>query len=187
MINPRLAGRYAKSLLDLAIEQNQLELIYADMKNLSALCKSNPDFVNMLKSPIIKANVKINIMEAVLVDKVTTLTAAFLKLLVNKTREYSLPEIIKAFLEQYNSLNNIHAVKLTTASPISEDLQQTIINKLKKATSIEKIELEATINEALIGGFTLETNGQLIDASILKDLNDVKNQFKNNEYIHSLK
>jgi F-type H+-transporting ATPase subunit delta len=39
----------------------------------------------------------------------------------------------------------------------------------------------------LIGGFTLEMGGNLIDASILRDLNDVKKQFQSNEYIHSLK
>jgi len=32
MPNPRLANRYAKSIVDLAIEQNQLEVVYADMK-----------------------------------------------------------------------------------------------------------------------------------------------------------
>ena len=51
MTNPRLAGRYAKSLIDLSIEKNQLEIIYNDIKFLQSLCKQNPDFVNMLKSP----------------------------------------------------------------------------------------------------------------------------------------
>ena len=32
MNNPRLAGRYAKSLLDLATEQSQVDAVYADMK-----------------------------------------------------------------------------------------------------------------------------------------------------------
>ena len=52
MNNPRLAGRYAKSLLDLATEQKQVDAVYADMKWLHKICKSNPDFVNMLRSPV---------------------------------------------------------------------------------------------------------------------------------------
>ena len=58
MQNPRLATRYAKSILDLAIEQNQLEAVYGDMKHIIGICKTNPDFVAMLKSPIIKGDKK---------------------------------------------------------------------------------------------------------------------------------
>ena len=187
MNNPRLAGRYAKSLLDLAIEQNQLNVIYEDMKSLHAICKSNKDFVAMLESPVIKADTKEKIIHAVLAGKVSELTNAFLNLLIKKAREYSLPEIVKAFLEQYNALNDIHSIKLTTAVAISSELQNAIVNKITANSPMKKVELETLVKEELIGGFTLEVGGTLIDASILRDLNDVKKQFKNNEYIHALK
>ena len=58
MPNPRLATRYAKALLDLAVEKGQLEQVYADMQWIQAVCKSNRDFVNLLRSPIITADVK---------------------------------------------------------------------------------------------------------------------------------
>ena len=41
MPNARLAGRYAKSILDLAIEQGQLEAVYADMKYIQAACNAS--------------------------------------------------------------------------------------------------------------------------------------------------
>ena len=41
MPNPRLATRYAKSLIDLAIERGQLEEVFADMQWLNAVTKSN--------------------------------------------------------------------------------------------------------------------------------------------------
>ena len=65
MPNPRLASRYAKALIDLAIERGQLEEVFADMKWLQSVCKSNRDFVNVLRSPVIKADVKKKIVEAV--------------------------------------------------------------------------------------------------------------------------
>ena len=58
MSNARLAGRYAKSLLDLALEQGQLETVYADMKYVQAVCKASAELVNLLRSPIIKADQK---------------------------------------------------------------------------------------------------------------------------------
>ena len=186
-MNPRLAGRYAKSLLDLSVEQNQLEDIYADMKLLQSVCNSNPDFVAMLKSPIIASDKKESILEAITAGKVNKLTQAFLRLLIQKTREYNLPEMVKAFIEQYNEIKGIHHVKLTTAVPVGEAVQHTLVQKLKADTKLENIELELMVKDELIGGFTLEVGGKLIDASIQRDLNDVKKQFKNNEYIHTIR
>ena len=187
MKNPRLAGRYAKSLLDLSIEKNQLESTYNDIQLLNTICMGNPDFVTMLKSPVINSDKKEKILEAITNNKINEITASFLKLSVNKTREYSLPEIVKAFIGQYNKLNNIHQVKITTAVPISEKIQHSIVNKITSTTSIKKIDLETAVDDQLSGGFTLEMEGNLIDASILRDLNDVKKQFKSNEYIHQIR
>lgn len=187
MNNPRLAGRYAKSLLDLAIEQNQLDAVYADIKFLKDICKSNPDFVAVLKSPVIKVDKKGKIIESITSTRVSNLTSLFIQLLVRKARESNLPEIVKAFVEQYNKLKDIHHVKISTAVPMSAESEQAILNKVRSNTPIKNIELETLVEDELIGGFKLEVGGTLIDASVLKDLNEVKKQFKNNEYIQRLR
>ena len=187
MNNPRLAGRYAKSLLDLAIEQNQLDAVYADIKFLKDICKSNPDFVAVLKSPVIKVDKKGKIIESITSTRVSNLTSLFIQLLVRKARESNLPEIVKAFVEQYNKLKDIHHVKISTAVPMSAESEQAILNKVRSNTPIKNIELETLVEDELIGGFKLEVGGTLIDASVLKDLNEVKKQFKNNEYIQQLR
>ena len=58
MQNPRLAARYAKSLLDLAVEQNQLETTLADMQLLENICRQSREFTVMLRSPVIQADKK---------------------------------------------------------------------------------------------------------------------------------
>ena len=186
MTNPRLATRYAKSLLDLSIEQSQLEAVYADMKLLKGINKSNPDFVALLRSPIITADKKDKILDAVIGKNISQISMLFIRLLTTKKRESNLPEIVTAFLEQYNKLKNIQTVKLTTATPISEELKNSIIARVKSADS-SAIEIETAVKEELIGGFKLEIGGTLIDASILRDLNDIKRQFLNNEYIHNIR
>ena len=186
MINPRLATRYAKSLLDLSIEQNQLEAVYADMKLLKSINKSNPDFVALLRSPIITSDKKDKILDAVIGKNVSKITMLFTRLLTTKKRESNLPEIVTAFLVQYNKLKNIETVKITTAFPIREELKNSIIAKIKSADTAT-IEIETAVNEALIGGFKLEIAGTLIDSTILHDLNDIKKQFLNNEYIHNIR
>ncbi len=187
MNNPRLAGRYAKSLLGLAIEQNKLEAVHSDVLLLKAIAKSNPDFVTLLKSPVVGADKKEQIVKAVLAGKVSELTSAFLHLIIRKTRESNLVEIVKAFLEQYNELKQIHTVKLSTATALSEEMKEAIIAKLRSDAGVEHIELEAVVQEELIGGFKLEMGGNLVDATVLRDLEDVKKQFAENIYIHNIR
>lgn len=187
MNNPRLAGRYAKSLLDLATEQNQVEAVCNDMRWLNSICKSNHDFAAVLISPIIKSDKKQAIIEAITNGRVTPLTAAFIQLLVRKTRESNLPEIAAAYIDQYNAINNIQRVKITTAAPLADGLKEVIMVNVKNAMPTQNFEIETAVKDELIGGFTLETKGQLVDASILRDLKDIRKQFMDNEYLHKLR
>lgn len=187
MNNPRLATRYAKSIIDLAVEQKQLDIVYNDMKLILSICKTNPDFVTLLRSPIIKPTSKAKIIESITKSRVSELTTAFIKLLVIKIREINLPEIAAAFLDQYNSINNIQKVKITTAVEMSDALKNSILLKIKEFAPTGTIELETAVNSALVGGFIFESKDKLLDASILKELNDVKKQFLKNDYMYQIR
>ena len=187
MPNPRLASRYAKSLIDLSIERNQLELVYADMKYLQAVCKASSEFVSFLISPIIKADKKEAIITAVTKGNIGELTTAFIKLLVVKGRESDLYEIANAFINQYNEIKGILTVKLTTAVVISDTLKQSIVTKVNNTNTSGSVELETAVDDKLIGGFILEFDNKLVDASILRDLKDVKKQFMKNVYVQAMR
>ena len=186
MNNPRLAQRYAKSLIDIATELNQLDKVHDDVLLLKTIVK-NREFVLMLDSPIIKSDKKFKIISAITSGKISKISETFLHLLCNKSREANLPGIVTSFIAQYNIIKGFHNAKLTTASPISEEMVNTFIAKIKTSSSFENLNLETSVDENLIGGFVLELEGKLIDASILRDLNDVKKQFANNDYIHKLR
>ncbi len=187
MHNPRLAGRYAKSLLDLAIEQNKLEETYGDVRLLKSIITANPDFGNILRSPVINSDKKEQIINSIINGRVGQLTELFIQLLIRKNRESNLPEILVALIEQYNKLKNILHVKLTTAVPISKEAEQILVSKVKQQLKVTEIELETLIDEDILGGFKLEVEGKLVDASIQRDLYDVRKQFLSNIYIHQIR
>lgn len=186
MQNPRLAGRYAKSLIDLAVEKNQLDAVQSDMLLLKAICRSNADVVALLKSPVIKADKKVKILGAILDGKISAITSGFIRLLAVKGREGVLDEIAVAFEEQYNVLKNITRVKLTTAAPLEPGLLAMIREKVETSAG-RKVEIETSVNPDLIGGFVLETGNELFDASIVRDLKDIKKQFLKNIYIPEIR
>jgi F-type H+-transporting ATPase subunit delta len=187
MPNPRLATRYAKSLLDLAVEKGQLEEVYADMQWLQSVCKSNRDFVNLLKSPVITGDKKIRIVEAVAGGKLSNLTTAFNTLLIKKNRESVLPEIATAFINQYKEHKSIYTVKLTTATPLSDAAKNAIVMQVKKTGGYQNIELEEKVDKDIIGGFVLQIGDKLVDASIAYDLKAIAKQFENNDFIYKIR
>jgi len=187
MPNPRLASRYAKSLLDLAIETGQLETVYKDMLWLQAVCKSNRDFVTLLKSPVIAGDKKIKILDAVSSNHLSKLTTAFNALLIKKSRESNLPEIATAFISQYKDNKNIHTIKITTASPMSDAVRNDIVMQVKKTAGIDNIELEEKVDKDIIGGFVLQVGDKLVDASIAHSLNTVAKEFDNNDFIYKIR
>jgi F-type H+-transporting ATPase subunit delta len=187
MSNPRLAHRYAKSLIDISQEKGQLENVFNDMLQLQKIIKDNRDFLTLLRSPVIAPEKKLKVLEAITAGRVNELTGLFTKLMITKGREAYLPEVIIAFIKEYKELKKIHTVQLTTAVPVSEEVKNSFIEQIKKTTAIQNIELEAKVDDKIIGGFVLQTGDQLIDASVAYDLREIAKQFKNNEFIYNIR
>ncbi|MBK6479222.1 MAG: F0F1 ATP synthase subunit delta [Saprospiraceae bacterium] len=68
---------------------------------------------------------------------------------------------------------------LTTAEGIDPELVETIKAKLTQAVSTrDNIELETKVNPKLIGGFMIEYDDNLYDASIAHQLHNMKKAFR---------
>ena len=187
MQNPRLAARYAKSLMDIAIEQGRLDTMYNDMQGLHALCTASRELVSMLRSPIVNADLKLKTMKALVESDVDAVTMSFVKLIIQTGREFFLPEIITSFIGLYKKHNRINEVVLTTAEPLEEQVKNDLLKKIQQQFTDMTIDLSTKVDNSLIGGFVLETDNTLFDASILRDLNDIRKQFLKNEFVPGLR
>lgn len=187
MLNPRLAARYAKSLMDISLEQNKLDVIYNDMLGLKSVFSQSRDFVMLMKSPIVKADAKYTVVKAITEGKIDAVTEGFIKLIISKGREFFLQEIVNAFISQYKVHNKINDVKLTTAMPLDEEMKSALNTKISAQFQDMTIDLSTHVDEELLGGFILEANNNVFDASIIRDLNDIKKQFLKNEYIPDIR
>jgi F-type H+-transporting ATPase subunit delta len=66
-------------------------------------------------------------------------------------------------------------------------MKQYIEQKVKKEKGLGTVQLETVVDEKIIGGFTLEMDNQLLDASILRDLKDIKRQFDKNLFVNNIR
>ena len=143
--------------------------------------------MNLLRSPIVSSDKKQAVIDAVTAKNISPMTSSFTRLLVNKGREGDLPEIITAFIQQYKQKKEIHTVKLTTATPVSDDVKRSIIDRVKKTSDMVNIELETIVDPNIIGGFVLQAGDKLVDASIAYDLKEISRQFENNDFIYKVR
>lgn len=163
--------------MDLAVEQNKLERVLEDVQSFRANTKVR-DFYLLLKSPIVHASKKASILKLLFGDQYDELTMAFLNIIVNKGREPYLPEIADEFVAQYRELKGISSVKLITASPVSAEMLKSIEAKLMaSAETDQSVEISTEVNPALIGGFVIEFQDKIYDASIAHNLEALKKEF----------
>ncbi len=181
----RIASRYAKSLLSLGIEQNALDSIYNDMLAVNDAL-SNREFKLFVKSPIIKADKKQKVFDTIFGDNIGKVAHSFFAILARKGREIYLPEIVDSFIHQYKKFNKITEVKLTTATKLGDGALAAIKSALEKSDVTDStVEIETSVDPELIGGFVIEMDDRLYDASVAHKLDQIKKNFLDNKYIKS--
>jgi F-type H+-transporting ATPase subunit delta len=175
----RVASRYAKSLFDLAIEKGALGNVEEDSRTFIEVCDQNRGFENMLKSPIITSDKKWSIMTKLFGGKFSPITMSFIKIVLRKNRDIVLKKIFEAFEEMYNEKKGILTATVYTAVPVSEKIKKDITSFLEKETS-RSINLKTGIREDILGGFVLQYEDKLLDASVASQLKSLRNHLINN-------
>ena len=162
----KLSQRYAKSILGLAIEQGKLDAIHKDVLLLDETISGHRDLALMLKSPVIHADKKINVMSLIFKNKIEDITWQFIELVVKKGREGQLLNFGKSFIEQYNVLKSISKVSITTASELSE----VVIQSIKESLEYQKPTLIFNL-ETYLGKYDNTENIHFLTGNLLDDCN----------------
>jgi F-type H+-transporting ATPase subunit delta len=172
MKGTKLASRYAKALLELAIDLNKLEEVSNDMIYLLEADKETREFQLFLDSPIIPIDKKIAVFQE-LFGQFEDVSMNFVKLVTKNRRESYLTLIAREFDSQVKEYKGIVPVTLISAKPLDASVRATIMAKIQ-ATVKGELEVKEQIDEALIGGFIVRMGDKQIDASVASELNNLK-------------
>ena len=187
MRNTRVAKRYSKALMDMAVETNQVEAVKNDVNTIRAAATG--ELNQVLMSPVIKHDKKVAIFKAIFSGKVTPLTESFFNLLFAKGREVGMIDMLDAYDESYRKLKGIEIIELTTAVPVSDDVKNVVKHNFERLDRYagKTLEIRETVDENILGGFLVQLGDQLYDASIRHDLQVIKKQFVENMYIQKIR
>jgi F-type H+-transporting ATPase subunit delta len=183
MADLRVASRYVKSLLGLAVEQDALEAVHGDMLSFSKVCKENRAFTAMLHSPIIRHEQKKAILSKLFSSRVHPLTLSIFDILTRKNRESLLPTIASEFHNAYNEYKDIGKAYITTTVPMDDEFRKAVEVLVKKLNSKKQVEIVEKVDPELVGGFVLNVGDRQIDASVKSKLKALSLAFNENHFI----
>lgn len=181
MSTPRAAKRYAKSLFSLSDERGAIEHMENDVRQLQDAIAGSHELEMLLKSPIIKADTKEKILVRIFENNISDLSLEFVKILVRKGREATLPAIIQEVLSLVRTMKNVRLAEVKTAVPMDDALRSRVSSALKHLHDGE-VELHETVDASLLGGFQLFMDNRMIDASIKREIAVLRRQITDHDY-----
>jgi F-type H+-transporting ATPase subunit delta len=182
MRETKVANRYAKSLIDLAKERNELDAAFQDMEVIFKACNESKDLRVFLNSPVVNAEKKKNVLNSIFAGKIGALTTGFMNIITAKGREYLLAEIASEYIRQYKVLKNITEARVISAVPLDASVKDRVLALIKQ-TATGEVEITEVVDPELIGGLVVRIGDRQVDASIKKKLNELKKEFSKNLYV----
>lgn len=184
MKGTRAAQRYAKAILDLAKEQNIADLVNKDMEAISKTIMGSEDLQDVLSSPVVKPELKKNVLREIFKDA-HAITLQSFDVLLENNRISLLKWVAQKYTLLYNEMNHIQVATVTTAVPLNAQLETKILNKIKDLTG-NSANIINIIEPKIIGGFILRIGDLQYNASVAANLSNLGRKFKNNTYISKI-
>ncbi|WP_309614303.1 ATP synthase F1 subunit delta [Flavobacterium sp.] len=177
MVMSRAAIRYAKAILETAVSSGKANQVNDDMKSIIAAVDSSADLKEFLASPIIKSDLKMNALTEVFAS-VQAETKSLFRLLQENKRFEILVAIASQYNTQFDEMNGVEVAKVTTAFPITAELEAQILAKAA-TISTKKLTIQNTVDPSIIGGFILRIGDKQYNASVSNRLQELKREFSN--------
>ncbi len=186
MLSPKLASRYAKSLLEISKERKVESDVFEDMSMMHEVLDRSDDLKMLFKSPVIPTEKKEKVIKTLFEKKISKVSYGFIELLVKKGRERFIDEIVASFIELYNKENEIISAELITAVEVDKSTIEAIQTLIKTQAKVKDIKLITKVDPNIVGGFVLKYNNLLFDDSIEHKLQRIKNTINDSSYISKL-
>ena len=173
----RAAIRYAKAIIENAVSNGRADEVNQDMNLILNTVSSNEELQHFLISPVVKPQQKYTAIAEIFASVQPDTKGLFLLLKENKRFEL-LGEIAQQYKVQHDVLNGIEEAHVTTAFPITPELESKVLAKIKEFSN-KKITLINTVDSSIIGGFVLRIGDQQYNASVSSRLQQLKREFSN--------
>ncbi|MDR1571706.1 MAG: ATP synthase F1 subunit delta [Clostridiales Family XIII bacterium] len=170
-----VAATYGGALFEAARDREKTGLIAEEIAALDGVFEDEPSFFALVCSPSIDAAGKKGAIGKVFGDRISPELLSFMFILIDKRRIGQFHSIAKAYRKRMNESLGVSVGAIYSAAPLPEGSLARFEEKTGRLVG-GKVRLESFVDEGLIGGVKILIEGKLIDASIKKRLESLKEQ-----------
>ena len=174
-ITSGMAGRYATALFELALENKAVDNVKKDLEQFDELVEDNPNLSRLVRSPVFGANEQLNALSAIL-DKagIKGLAANFLRVITTNRRLFAVRDMIRAYRALVARYKGEVTAQVTIAEKLNAKNFDALKSALKSITGSKDIDLDVTVDPAIIGGLVVKVGSRMVDSSLRTKLNAIK-------------
>ncbi len=165
--------RYAKALLDVAEEGDFVDRVAKDLEIIRETVAGSRDMLNMLKSPLVKSDMKARILEEVFQGRLSDKTIRFLNLLCSKKRIALLVDVIDDFSALQDTREGIVNIEVASAVKLDDEQSKKLMSGLADYTG-KKVRARLFLDNRLLGGVRVKIGDTILDNSVARQLQILK-------------
>ncbi len=163
-------------MFSLAVEKDQLDDIWEEVRMIRQAVSDNEDFLPVLCHPEMTQEKKLTVLDDIFKGKLSDDTMGFLNVLVRKGRLGEILPILDYFDEQAKEYSRIGVVSVSTPMALSDNQKEQVEKKLLEVSEYETLEMNYQVDESLLGGMVIRIGDRVLDNSIRSKLDAMSRQ-----------
>lgn len=166
---------YAKAVFCLAVQEKGLDKkVGGELQDFYDACKLSKELRTALYFPVFPMEVRINIVQEICKKLcLSSLTERFLFVLIKKNRMGILSQILEGYRTLENRASGAIPGKLRLPHSMPSSELKRLVDMVEKKLG-QKVNLEEEEDKSLLGGFILDLDGKVFDASLNTQLDRLK-------------
>jgi F-type H+-transporting ATPase subunit delta len=168
---------YASTLLDLAWERNEADVVLQDLAAIGQLVEQNPTFRAFLRDPAIRVQERAGLIQKLFGSSASPLVRNFLKVLTKRGALRYLRPIASAYATMLDRRRGRIEVDVTVPQKLGDAELNSVRTQLSAALKKDAL-VRQFVDESLIGGMVLRVEDQLIDGSVRTQLQTIREQMR---------
>ena len=170
-----VAGRYAKALFELALDNKAVDAVKADLDKFDAMVAQSSDLLRLVRSPVFGAGEQARALGAVLeMAGIGGLAKNFLLLVAQNRRLFAVRDMIRGFRDLVARWKGEISAHVTVAEKLSDQHLGALQSALKAVSGGKAVDLNVTVDPAIIGGLVVKLGSRMVDSSLRTKLNSIK-------------
>ena len=178
MTDRTAATRYARALLDVSLTDGHPQRVEPELAAFGGLLQEHATLGSALLNPAIAPLRKRAVVSDILerTGDTSAIVSRLLLMLAERDRLGLLSEILEVYRGRLMDHLQVVRARITTATPLSAERQQSIERTLAQATG-RQVMIETSVDPALVGGLVTQIGSKVYDGSVARHLDRLKQRF----------